>query len=257
MGQLQNINTHVLPEWAQIQTPTIQNIVESHPRRVKAVIAAKEAEVHINAHGFVMGCSVVSDPHTFGHIVSCHNKNDSYCTSFVIYSFPWYLVVFLRARTELPWPRACSGIAESLLMRRWRTSRSGAERNVSTLRGLFPLRSRSLSFSLSRNVGFRPKTCVWPAMMYKTKSWLNEMENQSHRKKERKKGGETEREKDIKGKILLPFSVWLIMNIGPIFKLKLIRKADPIRNEVGYSFQQCGLLWGHCAVRPYVDTAGL
>lgn len=153
---------------------------------------------------------------------------------------------------ELPWPQCCSGTAESLLTRRWRTSRSGAERNVSTLRGLFPFRSRSLSFSLSRNVGFRPKTCVWPAMMYKTKSWLKEMENQSQRERKQVKESEIERDK-----ILLLFSVWFMMNIGPIFKLKVIRKADPIRNEVGYSFQQCGLVWGHCAVGLHVDTAGL
>lgn len=134
---------------------------------------------------------------SFVHVVYCHNTNYSCCTAVVIYStFSWHLLVIMRSGTAaIPWPRGCSGTAESLLMRRWRTSRSGAERKVSTLRGLFPFRSCSLSFSLSRNVGFLPKMCVCPAMMYKTKSWLNEMENQSQR--ERKKEVK-ERKRNIK-----------------------------------------------------------
>jgi hypothetical protein len=73
---------------------------------------------------------------------------------------------------------------------------SGAERNVSTFRGLFPFLSLSLSFSLSLIVGFRPKTCVCPAMMYKTKSC------RKHRKHTQRRTEEGNKERKREGSLL-------------------------------------------------------
>jgi DNA-binding NtrC family response regulator len=46
-----------------------QHQVESVPRRVEAVISAKEDQLHINAHDFGMRCSTSRCPHTFGHVL--------------------------------------------------------------------------------------------------------------------------------------------------------------------------------------------
>jgi hypothetical protein len=44
--------TNVLvAEWKQVPT-AMQHLVENLPRRVEAVIAAKEDQLHINAHDF-------------------------------------------------------------------------------------------------------------------------------------------------------------------------------------------------------------
>jgi hypothetical protein len=45
------------------------NTVESLPRRVEAVIAAKGDQLHINAQDFGMRCLTSRCPHTFGHVI--------------------------------------------------------------------------------------------------------------------------------------------------------------------------------------------
>jgi hypothetical protein len=44
----------LVAEWKQVPTALYQHLMESLPRRVEAVIAAKEAQLHINAHDFGM-----------------------------------------------------------------------------------------------------------------------------------------------------------------------------------------------------------
>lgn len=57
--------------WTQIlaHKAMLQNLVDSLPGRVEAVIGLKGEQIHINARGFVMGCPVLRIPHTFGRIV--------------------------------------------------------------------------------------------------------------------------------------------------------------------------------------------
>ena len=50
----------------------VQHLVESLPRRVEAVIAAKGGnQLHINAHDFGMRCSTSRCPHTVSSVVEC------------------------------------------------------------------------------------------------------------------------------------------------------------------------------------------
>ena len=59
----------LLAELRQVPSPMFQHLVESLPRRVEAVIAAKEDQLHINTHDFGMRCLTTKCPHTFGHVV--------------------------------------------------------------------------------------------------------------------------------------------------------------------------------------------
>jgi hypothetical protein len=45
-------------EWKQVPAAMFQHLVESLPRRVEAVIAAKGELLHINAHDFGINCSI-------------------------------------------------------------------------------------------------------------------------------------------------------------------------------------------------------
>ena len=100
-----------------------------------------------------------------------------------------------RAQTEgvyAPCPVGVPGTAESLLTRRCLARTSGAERKVSTFRGLLPFLSLSRSFSRSFIVGFLPNTWVCPAMMYKTKSCAKNKTKQRARGREHKGGSTTD-----------------------------------------------------------------
>ena len=60
----------LVAEWKQVPTAMFQHLVESLPRRVEAVIAAKGGDqLHINAHDFGMICWTIRCPHTFVHVV--------------------------------------------------------------------------------------------------------------------------------------------------------------------------------------------
>lgn len=130
---------------------------------------------------------------------------------------------------DLPCPEGASGTAESLLTNRCLASMSGAERNVSTFRGLFPFRSLSLSFSLSLIVGFRPNTCVCPAMMYKTKSC------RKHRKHTQRRTEEENKKEREKGVCYHPKA--MVMIRGHLGDLKLCGGQE-IRYEVCHSLLQ-------------------
>uniref|UniRef100_A0A8C8FXR6 Tc1-like transposase DDE domain-containing protein n=1 Tax=Oncorhynchus tshawytscha TaxID=74940 RepID=A0A8C8FXR6_ONCTS len=64
-----NLTNALVVEWMQVPAAMFQHLVESLPRRVEAVIAAKGDQLHINAYDFVMRCSTSRYPHTFGHVV--------------------------------------------------------------------------------------------------------------------------------------------------------------------------------------------
>ena len=59
-----DLTNALVAEWKQIPAAMFQHLVESLPRRVEAVIAAKGwgDQLHINAHDFGMRC-------TFGQVV--------------------------------------------------------------------------------------------------------------------------------------------------------------------------------------------
>ena len=62
-------------EWKQIPAAMFQHLVESLPRRVETVIAAKgEGPTRIDTHDFGMRCGTSRCPQTFGHIV-CHKRS--------------------------------------------------------------------------------------------------------------------------------------------------------------------------------------
>lgn len=44
---------------------TLYSLMESLPRRVQVVMAAKGEQININAHGFGKGSSVLRSPHTY------------------------------------------------------------------------------------------------------------------------------------------------------------------------------------------------
>ena len=58
----------LVAEWKQVPAAMFQHLVESLPKRVEAVIAAKGDQLHINAHDFGMRCSKSRCPHTFVHV---------------------------------------------------------------------------------------------------------------------------------------------------------------------------------------------
>ena len=64
-----NLTNALVAEWKQILPAMFQHLVESLPRRVEVVLAAKGDQLHINAHDFGMRCWTSRCPHTFGHIV--------------------------------------------------------------------------------------------------------------------------------------------------------------------------------------------
>ena len=47
-----NLTNALVTEWKQVLIAMIQHLVESLPRRVEAVIAAKGNQLHVNAHYF-------------------------------------------------------------------------------------------------------------------------------------------------------------------------------------------------------------
>jgi hypothetical protein len=57
----------LVAEWKQVPAAMIEHLVESLPRRVEAVRAAKVDQLHINAHDFEMFDEQVST--YFGHAV--------------------------------------------------------------------------------------------------------------------------------------------------------------------------------------------
>ena len=58
----------LVAEWKEVPAAMFQHPVESLPRRVDAVIAAK-GRLHIKAHDFGMRCMTSRCPHTLGHVV--------------------------------------------------------------------------------------------------------------------------------------------------------------------------------------------
>jgi hypothetical protein len=65
-----DITNALVAEWKQVPAAMFKYLVESLPRRVKAVIAAKGVQLRINAHNFGMRCLTSMCPrHTFGHVV--------------------------------------------------------------------------------------------------------------------------------------------------------------------------------------------
>ena len=59
----------LVAEWKQVPAEMFQHLVESLPRRVEAVIAAKGDQLHINFHDFGLRCSTTRCSHAFGHVV--------------------------------------------------------------------------------------------------------------------------------------------------------------------------------------------
>ena len=64
-----NLTRALVTEGKQVPAAMFLHLVESLPRRVEAVIAAKGNQLHMNAHDFGMRCSTSRYPHTFGHVV--------------------------------------------------------------------------------------------------------------------------------------------------------------------------------------------
>ena len=64
-----DLTNALVAEWKQIPTAMFHHLVESLPRRVEAVIAAKGDQLHINAHDFGMRCWMSRCLYTFGHVV--------------------------------------------------------------------------------------------------------------------------------------------------------------------------------------------
>ena len=64
-----NLTNALVAEWKQVPAAMFQHLVESLPRRVEAVKAAKGNQLHINSHDFGMRCSTSRCPHTLGHVV--------------------------------------------------------------------------------------------------------------------------------------------------------------------------------------------
>ena len=60
----------LVAEWKQVPAAMFQHLVESFPRRVEAVTAAKGDQLLINAHDFGIRCLTGRCPHTFGHVVN-------------------------------------------------------------------------------------------------------------------------------------------------------------------------------------------
>jgi hypothetical protein len=60
-----NLTNALEAEWKQVPATIFQHKVESIPRRVEAVIAARGDQLNINAHYFGMRCSTNRCPHTF------------------------------------------------------------------------------------------------------------------------------------------------------------------------------------------------
>jgi uncharacterized Zn-finger protein len=61
-----NLSNALVAEWKQVP---VAMLVESLPRRVEAVIAAKGDQFYINIHDFEMRCTTSRCPRTFGHVV--------------------------------------------------------------------------------------------------------------------------------------------------------------------------------------------
>jgi hypothetical protein len=66
---VRDLTNALVAEWKQVPLAMFQHQVESFPRRVEAIIAAKGGPLHINAHDFGMRCSTSRCQHTFGHVV--------------------------------------------------------------------------------------------------------------------------------------------------------------------------------------------
>ena len=65
-----DLTDELVGEWKQVPASMFQHLVESlPPRRVKAVIAAKGDQLHINAHDIGMRCSTSRCPHSFGLVM--------------------------------------------------------------------------------------------------------------------------------------------------------------------------------------------
>ena len=61
-----DLTNALVAEWKQVPVAMFQHQVESLPRRVEAVIAAKRGPSHSN---FGMRCLTNRCPHIFGHVV--------------------------------------------------------------------------------------------------------------------------------------------------------------------------------------------
>jgi hypothetical protein len=70
-----NLTNALVAEWKQVPTVMFQHVVESPPRRVEAVIAAKGDQLNINDHHFGMIYTTSRCPHTFGHeCIKCFDE---------------------------------------------------------------------------------------------------------------------------------------------------------------------------------------
>ena len=102
----------LLAEWNQVPSAMFQHLVESLPRRVEAVMAAKGEQLHINGHNFGMRCYTSRCPHTFGRVVYnvwlillkfVYDHMSLFCVGIVGNIFPKfkslgdYFVVFLHS----------------------------------------------------------------------------------------------------------------------------------------------------------------
>jgi hypothetical protein len=66
-----DLTNALVAEWKQVPAAMFQYLVESLPRSVETVIAAKggDDQLHINAHDFGMSGSMSRCPHCFGQVV--------------------------------------------------------------------------------------------------------------------------------------------------------------------------------------------
>jgi hypothetical protein len=65
-----DLTNALVHEWKQVPAAMFQHLVESLPRRVDIVIAAKGGDqLYINAHDFGMTCLKSRCSHTFGYVV--------------------------------------------------------------------------------------------------------------------------------------------------------------------------------------------